>query len=1504
MTFEEFCGSPFWDDEFVWDEINPDLTFCFQRVILQWAPCLFLFVFSIYDIFKITSSRYRDIPWNWYNLSKMLVIFLLMCMCWIDLGMVVTYREEQGLFDVLILTAVFNALAYIDLLVLLFFMRKYGVRTSGTMFIFWFLRMFFGIIQLRTEVMINDERPNSIGSGDTVDYWEYQYVSYILQYSLICLMLLLELFPDQSPTVSFYPKSNNPSPELKSSFFAKLLFLHFDSFAWRGFRKPLTMEDMYDINPQDTSRELVPPFDKYWNMSVISGRKQQIAADKKAGKPFVDYKPHSATNGSCLSSMVRAYGAPFWFAGMIQLAISGLQFASPYLMQEMMAVIALDGPVWKGLLLMFALFASSLLLALMNGQYFYNTFLTGFRIRTGLVSAIYRKALRISSAAKKDTTVGEIVNLMAVDAQRFFELTSYLHILWSGLLIIGLCVYLLYDILGAAVFAGLGVMILITPVSGVIATKMRDAQVAQMKIKDDRVKKMNEILGGIKVLKLYAWEPSFQDNILTVRNEEIGILKRMAYYGAGIYFTFTIAPFLVTLVSFAVYVLVDEENILDPQTAFVSLALFNILRFPLGMLPMMVTFSMQAWVSVKRIDKFLNSAELDPNNVTHAKSDEALTIKDGTFSWGDETPTLKNINLSLRKSQLSAIVGTVGTGKSSLISALLGEMEKMGGTVNTDGTIAYVPQQAWIQNATLKDNILFGKPFDQKKYDKVIESCALVPDLAMLPGGDSTEIGEKGINLSGGQKQRVALARAVYADAEIYLFDDPLSAVDAHVGKHIFEQVIGPTGMLVGRSRLLVTHGISYLPFVENIFVIKDGEISESGSYQQLLDQKGAFSEFLTQHIQEMDETDDEEIKLIQESIKDEATQKIVERTLSVRSSGSNGSRKKKRISRQESRASSNKEAPMIQNLDKATLIEKEESATGAVTWLVYKKYISAIGFQFGFWSVVFSIINQGSGIYSSMWLTDWSEDPEAITDTSVRDMYLGVYGALGGVQSIALFIGSVLLALGCLKAAKESHEKLLDSSMRMPMSFFDTTPLGRIINRFSKDVDVVDNILPATIRAWLLMLFSVIGVFVVIGISTPVFLAIVPPLMVIYYFVQRFYIETSRQLKRLESVTRSPIYSHFGESIGGQSTIRAYGQQERFTQESEHRVDYNQLVTYPTILANRWLGVRLELIGSLVILFAALFAILARDSIGQATVGLSISYALQISNVLSFLVRMTAEVETNIVAIERLEEYTVLQREADWQKGTVDKAWPAEGKVEFKDYQIRYRDGLDLVIRGISLNVTGGEKIGIVGRTGAGKSSLTLGLFRIVEAAGGQIVIDGLDISSMGLHQLRSRLTIIPQDPVLFSGTLRANVDPFKSYSDDQVWKALELSHLKTFVKGLAAGLDHEIAENGENLSVGQRQLICLARAILRKTKVLILDEATAAVDLETDDLIQKTIRTEFADCTILTIAHRLNTILDSDRVLVLDAGLVAECDTPQNLLANKDTIFHSMAKNAGIVS
>lgn len=650
-------------------------------------------------------------------------------------------------------------------------------------------------------------------------------------------------------------------------------------------------------------------------------------------------------------------------------------------------------------------------------------------------------------------------------------------------------------------------------------------------------------------------------------------------------------------------------------------------------------------------------------------------------------------------------------------------------------------------------------------------------------------------------------------------------------------------------------------------------------------------------------EDDDEELAEIKQALTGDVDGKIIlERAMSIRSTSSHGSVRRRTSRRSSTKSNSkNEKAVVVAPPKSAKLIEKEESQTGSVAIAVYIRYFKSMGLTMTILTIILNIINQGLSIFSNEWLTRWSSDPEANIPAN-RDMYLGVYGGLGAGQTIALLGGSITLAIGALRAARLLHNKLLSHSFRLPMSFFDTTPLGRVMNRFSKDVDVADNVLPNSVRGWIMMFFNVCAILIVISINTPLFIAVAVPIAILYYFIQMFYVTTSRQLKRIESVTRSPIYSHFSESITGQSTIRAYNEQLRFKNESEDRVDFNQRCSYPSIIANRWLAVRLEIIGSLIILFAALFAVLS-DTMSAANVGFSVTYALNITQVLSFLVRMTAEVETNIVAIERLEEYSELPQEAEWKLKEVDPKWPQQGKVIFEDFKLRYRDGLDLVLKGINFTVNECEKVGIVGRTGAGKSSLTLALFRIIEAAEGKIIIDGQDIAELGLHTLRSRLTIITQDPVLFSGTLRMNIDPFNAYSDDDIWRILEHSHLKAFVKGLGAGLLHEVSEGGENLSVGQRQLICLARALLRKTKVLILDEATAAVDLETDDLIQKTIRTEFKDCTILTIAHRLNTIMDSDKVIVLDKGLLVEFDSPEALLSDTNTIFYGMAKKSGLV-
>ncbi|GAB0092997.1 hypothetical protein DMENIID0001_080490 [Sergentomyia squamirostris] len=1495
---EDFCGGPLWNETLTWATENPDFTPCFHKTILLWVPCGFLIVLTPLELFFIFSSKFGRIPWSILSVSKTLVTFLLIALSTTDLaiGTDLWIAETPDIYPVHIVTPVILIITFIDALILMLLHKHKGIRSSGLLFLFWLLIFFTGIFRFRSQIMNFESSEET--SEDQIDFQIYHYASVITHFSLCIIALLLNCFSDKPPVDRV--KVGKPSPELSSSFLRKLFFQWFDPLTWKGYRKPLEVSDMWDLNEDNKTRNLVPDFDKFWHESVQkNSSKKELKDTMEAYQNGTAFKRSKEKGkGSVLPAMIKAFGGPFWFAGLLKLVIDLLSFASPQLLGLLIAFISdVDAPLWRGLLYAFLMFGVAWLTLFLNGQYYHMTYLVGFRIRSALISAIYRKSLRVSSSAKKDSTVGEIVNLMAVDAHMFYELVPYLHLLWSGPLVMALALYFLYSLLGVAIFAGLAVMILMIPFNGWIAVMLQKLQIAQMALKDDRVKMMNEILGGMKVLKLYAWEPSFEDNVKNIRGKEMKVLLKMAYYSAGSFFAWTLAPFLVSLACFTTFVLIDEENHLTATIAFMSLALLNILEMPMAMFPIIITMATQSLVSIKRINKFMNSEELDPDNVTHHHNKNAVIVENGNFSWDAENLILKNINMKISKGCLTAIVGPIGCGKSSLMSALLGEMEKKQGKVNVDGSVAYVPQQAWIQNATLQDNILFGLKMNRELYDKVLHACALKSDIEILPGGDQTEIGEKGINLSGGQKQRVSLARAVYSNADIYLLDDPLSAVDSHVGKHIFDNVVGPKGLLAGKTRLLVTHGIAFLPHMDEIQVISNGEITESGHYKDLLAQKGAFSEFLLQHLREMEDESLDEIKEALD-IQPEGRQ-LLQRAISVQSASSKGSKNKNSLRH---RSSKQENQDIVVPKAGTTLIKTEESATGKVSWSVYIKYFKEVGVWMTSWALLMNLITQAFSTGANLWLTRWAEDPEAHLPAN-RDLYLGVYGALGGGQAITLFLSTIILAIGCLNAAKALHNKLLSHTMRLPMQFFDTTPLGRILNRFSKDVDIADGTIPMSIRSWILMAFSVVFIFIVISITTPIFVSVILPIFVFYYFIQTFYVATSRQLERIGSVTRSPIYSHFSETLTGQSTIRAYNKQDGFTKENENKVDHNQMCSYPSLIANQWLSVRLEIVGSFVLLFAALFAVLGREDIDPALVGLSVTYALQTTGILNFMVSMTAEVESNIVAIERMEEYSSEPTEAEWEKGERDPLWPSKGQVQFENFQLRYRDGLDLVLKGISFSVESCEKIGIVGRTGAGKSSLTLALFRIIEAAGGKITIDDKNIGELGLHNLRSRLTIIPQDPVLFSGSLRMNIDPFNAYSDDDVWKVLELSHLKHFVKSLQAGLQHEISEGGENLSVGQRQLVCLARALLRKTKVLILDEATAAVDLETDDLIQKTIRTEFADCTILTIAHRLNTIMDSDKVIVLDRGEIAEFDTPSNLLQNPDSIFYGMVKDAGLV-
>ncbi|NXI65016.1 MRP3 protein, partial [Anseranas semipalmata] len=1514
---------------------NPDLTPCFQNTILAWIPSIYLWTALPFYLLYLKHSKRGYIVLSVLSRFKTLFGVLLWCVSWADLF----YSFHELLQSrtpppVYFVTPLIVGITVLLATLLIQYERLRGVQSSGVLIIFWFLSVLCAVGPFRSKIM------TTTAQGHVNE--RFRFTTFYIYFALIIVELILSCFKEKPPFFSPVNTDPNPSPELTSGFLSRLTFWWFTSMAILGYKRPLEDKDLWSLNEDDTSRIIVQQLSKEWDKEKAECKQKEDVTYKKKSNHVLNHvgdgpeeaevlirdKKHNR-KPSFLKALLRTFGPYFLIGSFFKLIQDLLSFVNPQLLSVLISFIKnKDAPAWWGFLIAALMFTCAVLQTLILHQHFQYCFVTGMRLRTGITGVIYRKSLVITNSAKRSSTVGEIVNLMSVDAQRFMDLMTFLNMLWSAPLQIFLALYFLWQALGPSVLAGVAVMVLLIPFNSAIAMKTRAFQVEQMRYKDSRIKLMNEILGGIKVLKLYAWEPSFSEKVLEIRKNELRVLKKSAYLNSLSTFAWISAPFLVALTTFAVYVSVDEKNILDAEKAFVSLSLFNILKFPLNMLPQVISNIAQTSVSLKRIQQFLSHDELDPNCVETKVIAPGYTIsvKNATFSWGKELkPSLKDINLLVPSGALVAVVGHVGCGKSSLVSALLGEMEKLEGEVAVKGSVAYVPQQAWIQNATLKDNILFGQAPNEQKYQNVLEACALKTDLEVLPGGDQTEIGEKGINLSGGQRQRVSLARAVFSNSDIYLLDDPLSAVDSHVAKHIFDKVIGPDGVLKGKTRILVTHGIGFLPQVDHIVVLVDGKISEMGSYQDLLKQNKAFAEFLRNYALDEDIEEDELTMVEEEEVL------LAEDTLSIHTDLADNepvtNEARKQFLSCLLRASGSVLSDTCHTIFKILLcswvqkgLYSPQAGPGSCTnqlWCVvlqvkltvFWQYMKAVSPVISLFICFLYCCQNAASIGANVWLSDWTNEPVINGTQHNTSMRIGVYAALGLLQGLIVLISSFTLAMGGINAARTLHTALLENKFRTPQSFYDTTPTGRIINRFSKDIYVVDEVIPPTILMFLGTFFTSLSTMIVIIASTPLFAVVIVPLAILYFFVQRFYVATSRQLKRLESVSRSPIYSHFSETISGASVIRAYRREKSFVHISDLKVDENQKSCYPGIVSNRWLGIRVEFVGNCIVLFAALFAVIGKNSLNAGLVGLSVSYALQVTLSLNWMVRMTSDLETNIVAVERIKEYSETETEAPWiiEDKRPPEDWPSKGELEFVNYSVRYRKGLDLVLKDLNLQVHGGEKasnqlyIGIVGRTGAGKSSMTLCLFRILEAVKGEIKIDGVRISEIGLHDLRSRLTIIPQDPVLFSGTLRMNLDPFNKYSDEEIWKALELSHLKRFVSSQPSMLEYECSEGGENLSVGQRQLVCLARALLRKTRILILDEATAAIDLETDDLIQMTIRTQFEDCTVLTIAHRLNTIMDYTRILVLDNGTIAEFDTPTSLIASKG-IFYSMAKDAGL--
>ncbi|WOO86211.1 Metal resistance protein YCF1 [Vanrija pseudolonga] len=1306
------------------------------------------------------------------------------------------------------------------------------------------------------------------------------------------------------------------SPVATANIYERLTFSWLTPLLSLGTKKYLGEEDMWMLPPADSAEALSERLAKAW--------REQIDLVKQGKKKRPSLK----------IAIAKAYGLPYFVAGLMKALYDTLSFSQPQLLRWLLLFVQsyhTSGqepmPAAAGFGIAILMFVTANVATALLHQYFDRCFSTTMRIKTGLITLIYRKSLRLSSGEKSGRTSGDIVNLQSVDAVRIGDIAQYGHIAWSGPFQIIIAFVSLYQLVGWQSFVGVAVMLISLPINTYISRLQKRLQRKLMAAKDVRTRLMSEILNNIKSIKLYGWEKAFVDKVLDARhNKELKMLRKIGIVTACSNFLWTTVPFLVAFATFSSFVFTADRP-LTSEIIFPAISLFTLLSFPLAVFSNIINSIIEALVSVQRLEDFLAADELDPDartvvypqddpNGEAQVGDSVVTIKDGEFRWARDSvePILQDINLDVKKGELLAVIGRVGDGKSSLLGAMLGEMHRDEGSVNIRGDVAYFSQTSWILSATVKDNIIFGHRFDPIFYDKVLDACALRADLAVLPEGHMTEVGEKGVSLSGGQKARICLARACYARADIYLLDDPLSAVDAHVGRHIFDHVLGPNGILKNKARILCTNAVNVLPQATNIVMLRRGIIIERNTYDgAMADTSSELFKLITGLGKQSAKKNGEESGSVTPTVVGSATPSEDE----ADSVDEPDELRKRRADRRSSTATRRASILSLRQAKRDALHDLRESAKpkehiekGSVKFSIYKQYLTAAGLGGVAIFIIGLALGQGSSIFSNVILKYWGTLNQQMGRNVEVAKYLTAYGIMGFSSGLLNVLAMVTLRLYCgLRAASFMHDKAFISLMRSPLSFFELTPTGRILNLFSRDIFVIDEVLPMALGQFCRTFIQVAGVIVVLAWGAPIVLFALIPLTFIYRIIMRYYLSTSRELKRLDAVSRSPIFTFFGETLAGLPVIRAYNQTRRFQANNETRVDRNQACYQPAMAINRWLAVRLEFLGSCLMFSTALASVTALvlyGNIDAGLVGILMSYTISVTGSLNWFVRTASEVEQNIVSVERVSAYAELPSEAPEYIAATQppSTWPPTGSIDFDDYSMRYRPELPLVLKDVTVNIKGGHRVGVVGRTGAGKSSLTLALFRILEGSGGKIVIDGVDISTIGLHALRSVISIIPQDPQLFEGTLRNNIDPTGKASDADMWAALEHSHLKDHVmRNMGGTLDAEVAEGGSNLSSGQRQLLCFARALLRKTKILVLDEATSSIDLETDAAVQQILRgPDFNGVTTLTIAHRINTIMDSDRVLVMSQGEVAEFDSPENLLKNRDSIFTSLVVEAGL--
>ncbi|KAL6996353.1 ATP-binding cassette sub- C member 8 [Sarracenia purpurea var. burkii] len=1326
----------------------------------------------------------------------------------------------------------------------------------------WWLVFFVLISALNTEVFVRNHATIQILD---IAAW---LVTLLLFFSALRNFISHFFFRSASekvlsePLLVEFPERNH-SKIGHASLLSKLTFSWINPLLRLGYSKFLALEDIPDLVPKDESVLAYDKFASAWD----SLRREKSSND---------------AGNLVFWSLARVYKKEMVFVGICAFLRTFSVVVGPLLLYGFVNYSNRDTKsTHEGLFLVGCLVFAKVTESLSQRHFFFNSRRAGMRMRSALMVAVYQKQLKLSSLGRSRHSTGEVVNYIAVDAYRMGEFPMWFHLGWSFSLQLFLAVTVLFGIVGLGALPGLVPLLICGLLNLPYAKLLQKCQFELMKAQDQRLRSMSEILNNMKIIKLQSWEDKFKKLIESYRENEFKWLADSQFkkaYGTAIYW---MSPTIVSSVIFFGCAITGSAPF-DASTIFTVLAVLRSMAEPVRMIPEALSAIIQVKVSFDRIENFLLDEELKKDKsmtIPWQDSDTGIKIHGGNFSWDPDsaTPTLGNVDMEVGWGQKVAVCGQVGAGKSSLLYAILGEIPKSSGNVSVCGSIAYVSQTSWIQSGTIRDNILYGKPMEKTRYEKAVKACDLDKDLNNFEHGDLTEIGQRGLNMSGGQKQRIQLARAVYNDADIYLLDDPFSAVDAHTAAILFNDCVMTA--LEKKTVILVTHQVEFLSQVDKILVIEGGEITQSGSYTELLMIGTAFEQLVNAHrnsVTALDPRSNENRSEHQNGNADRPEETI----------------RKAHLSKENSEGEiSGKDPPRIQ------LTEDEEKEIGDVGWKPFFDYIVV---SKGLFFVSSSVIAQSAFVAlqagSSYWLAFAIKIPNLSSG-----VLIGVYAVISTISTFFVYLRSRFTALLGLKASKAFFSGFVDSIFSAPMLFFDSTPVGRILTRASSDFSVLDFDVPFTLSfVYASGIELVVTIAVMSSVTWQVLIVAVFAALASQY-VQGYYQASARELMRINGTTKAPVMNYAAETSLGVVTIRAFNVEQNFFHNYLNLVDTDAKLNFYSNAAMEWLILRVETFQNLTLFTAAfLIVLLPKGYIPPGLVGLSLSYALALTGTQVFLTRWYSSLCNFIISVERIKQFMHIPPEppAIVEDKRPPSSWPSKGRIELKDLKIRYRPNSPLVLKGITCTFREGAKVGVVGRTGSGKTTLISALFRLVEPDSGKILIDGLDICSIGLKDLRMKLSIIPQEPTLFRGSVRTNLDPLGLYADEEIWKALEKCQLKATISNLPNLLDSSVSDEGENWSAGQRQLFCLGRVLLSRNRILILDEATASIDSATDALLQTIIRQEFSNCTVITVAHRVPTVVDSDMVMVLSFGKVVEYDEPSKLMETSSSFAKLVAE------